>query len=77
MKKKSINSLKLRKSTVSNLNKTNGGADATLSVFICPTPPVTILCSVLIKCQSLNDDCYNSRNRCQTIERDQNTLPIC
>ncbi|MEM6718936.1 MAG: hypothetical protein AAF611_06470 [Bacteroidota bacterium] len=80
MKKKNLKNLSVKKSTISNLNKTRGGAGTftkdyavcgtgPASIFTCPN---TVYCSVLIKC-----DPYNSINRCKTIEVDANTLPIC
>ncbi|AXG70804.1 hypothetical protein KORDIASMS9_03050 [Kordia sp. SMS9] len=79
MKKKNLKNLKVRKATISSLNKNAGGAAApNTNYLVCGTGPLTIYtcpsvyCSVFVKC-----DPYNSMNRCKTIEVDTTTLPIC
>jgi hypothetical protein len=81
MKKKNLKSLSVKKSTISSLNKRMvkaGAAAPNTNYFVCGTGPQTIFtcpsafCSIFEPC-----DTYNSKNRCETIERDTNTLPIC
>ena len=73
MKKKSIKHLTLGKKTVSKLNKNevSGGTLTGVSFFIkCITPGPTRFCGTQIP------GC-NSMQVCETIEVDNNTLPIC
>ena len=80
MKKKSIKHLKLGKKTVSKLNKNEvAGGVAPESFYVpCPTPPITIYCTFncTTGCGTQIKTC-NSVQRCQTIEVDAQTLPIC
>lgn len=73
MKKKNLKNLSLNKSSISNLDAVSGGA-ASISVFICTGLTFFRTCTVLTA-----NDCgtYNSVNRCQTIEVDRFTRPIC
>ncbi|WP_046744485.1 hypothetical protein [Kordia zhangzhouensis] len=75
MKKKSLKSLSVKKSTISNLNKDEILAGLAIRTYytICGTGPLTIY-----GCPTNGLDCtYNSRERCKTNEVDGNTLPIC
>jgi hypothetical protein len=74
MKKKNLKNLSINKSKVSNLNKEDiiaGLAIITYYYQQCGTGPQTIACTGGIICT------YNSVQRCQTIEVDYATRPIC
>jgi hypothetical protein len=80
MKKKNLKSLKLEKSTVSNLNKNEIQAGLAIYTYFfqcgtnyqqCGTGPQTIACTGGAACT------FNSKDRCQTIEVDAFTRPIC
>ncbi|WP_430412844.1 hypothetical protein [Kordia sp.] len=83
MKKKKLKSLDIKKSTVSNLNKstlTGGALVPNTHYVVCGTGPQTIICTFncTFNCTfQLGCGTYNSQNRCKTIEVDPSTLPIC
>ncbi|WP_420572922.1 hypothetical protein [Kordia sp.] len=76
MKKKNLKNLSVKKLTISNLTgeAQKGGTIRTFYKY-CGTGPETIF-----TCPQTNGGLactYNSQNRCETIEVDGNTLPIC
>jgi hypothetical protein len=82
MKKKNLKSLRVKKSTISNLNKSEivAGLQIKTYYFQCGTGPETIICTYNCTYNCTATGCgttYNSMNKCATIERDANTIPIC
>ncbi len=80
MKKKNLKNLSINKSKVSNLNKDDIMAGLAIKTYFyqcgtdyaqCGTGPQTIACTGGLVCT------YNSVERCQTIEVDRYTVPIC
>ncbi|MEM6685138.1 MAG: hypothetical protein AAF617_05020, partial [Bacteroidota bacterium] len=68
--------LSVKKSTISSLNKTFGGTAKNTIYIICGTGPESIRCT--FRCTFTGcGTTFNSRDRCETIEVDKNTIPIC